>query len=395
MSGRYHENDPMSDVISDDYRMLQMISRFGITLGFGDKTVAETCKEAGVDAQTFLTVVNFLTDTNHAHSSEMVEHIQLSDMLRYLKNSHTYFTDYRLPAIRRRLIQAIDMRSHIAMLIIKFYDEYVAEVSRHMAYENEHVHPYVEGLLEGRRGNLRLSDITSQHEGSHASIDRSLTELKSIIIKYYPNDQNAALLSDVLMDIYMVEEDFLNHCHLEDTLFAQSVRLLECLPPIPSQEEEEVSTISRSLKGLAKELDIPILALSQLNRGVESREGLEGKRPQLSDLRESGAIEQDADMVLFVHRPEYYHIYQDDNGRDLHGMAQIIIAKHRKGATGDVLLTFRGEFTRFENPEDKRLGSKRQDNGGEILGSKVNGDQPIDNSTSPFGYDDQPTTVPF
>jgi regulator of cell morphogenesis and NO signaling len=111
-----------------------------------------------------------------------------------------------------------------------------------MAYENEHVHPYVEGLLEGRRGNLRLSDITSQHEGSHASIDRSLTELKSIIIKYYPNDQNAALLSDVLMDIYMVEEDFLNHCHLEDTLFAQSVRLLECLPPIPSQEEEEAGT---------------------------------------------------------------------------------------------------------------------------------------------------------
>ena len=152
-----------------------------------------------------------------------------------------------------------------------------------------------------------------------------------------------------------------------------------------SSRQEEVSTISRSLKGLAKELDIPIIALSQLNRGVESREGLEGKRPQLSDLRESGAIEQDADMVLFVHRPEYYHIYQDDNGRDLHGMAQIIIAKHRKGATGDVLLTFRGEFTRFENPEDSRLGRRKQsdDNGGEILGSRVNGEQPA-MEQSPF-----------
>jgi len=142
-----------------------------------------------------------------------------------------------------------------------------------------------------------------------------------------------------------------------------------------SSRQEEVSTISRSLKGLAKELDIPILALSQLNRGVESREGLEGKRPQLSDLRESGAIEQDADMVLFVHRPEYYHIYQDDNGRDLHGMAQIIIAKHRKGATGDVLLTFRGEYTRFENPEDGRLSARKQnDSSGEIIGSKINGE---------------------
>ena len=163
-----------------------------------------------------------------------------------------------------------------------------------------------------------------------------------------------------------------------------------------SSRQEEVSTISRSLKGLAKELDIPIIALSQLNRGVESREGLEGKRPQLSDLRESGAIEQDADMVLFVHRPEYYHIYQDDNGRDLHGMAQIIIAKHRKGATGDVLLTFRGEFTRFENPEDSRLHSTRtgNDTGGEILGSKINGGQSVNPEESPFGDIDK-DPMPF
>lgn len=102
--------------------------------------------------------------------------------------------------------------------------------------------------------------------------------------------------------------------------------------------QEEVSTISRSLKGLAKELNIPIIALSQLNRGVESREGIDGKRPQLSDLRESGAIEQDADMVCFIHRPEYYKIYSDEKGNDLHGMAEIIIAKHRNGAVGDVLL---------------------------------------------------------
>ena len=156
-----------------------------------------------------------------------------------------------------------------------------------------------------------------------------------------------------------------------------------------SSRQEEVSTISRSLKGLAKELNIPILALSQLNRGVESREGLEGKRPQLSDLRESGAIEQDADMVLFVHRPEYYHIYQDDNGRDLHGMAQIIIAKHRKGATGDVLLTFRGEFTRFENPEEKTIDNRAPMGGGEIIGSKLNGDDnplppPLPDGPLPF-----------
>ena len=116
--------------------------------------------------------------------------------------------------------------------------------------------------------------------------------------------------------------------------------------------QEEVSTISRSLKGRAKELNIPIIALSHLTRGVENREGIEGKRPQLSDLRESGAIEQDADMVCFIHRPEYYKIYQDEKGHDLHGMAEIIIAKHRNGAVGDVLLKFRGEYARFQDPDE-------------------------------------------
>ena len=141
--------------------------------------------------------------------------------------------------------------------------------------------------------------------------------------------------------------------------------------------QEEVSTISRSLKGLAKELNIPVLALSQLNRTVENRDGLEGKRPQLSDLRESGAIEQDADMVLFVHRPEYYRLFQDEKGNDLRGKAQIIIAKHRKGRTGDVLLNFKGEYTRFDNIDEMRspIG------GGEIIGSKINGD---DNDFPPY-----------
>ena len=143
--------------------------------------------------------------------------------------------------------------------------------------------------------------------------------------------------------------------------------------------QEEVSNISRSLKGLAKELDIPILALSQLNRGVENREGNEAKRPQLSDLRESGAIEQDADMVLFVHRPEYYRIFEDDHGRDLRGMAQIIIAKHRKGGTGDVTLRFKGDFTRFENPAEEMMQPMPDDREGEIKGSRMNnGDMPFD-----------------
>lgn len=111
--------------------------------------------------------------------------------------------------------------------------------------------------------------------------------------------------------------------------------------------EQEVSIISRSLKALAKELDVPIIALSQLNRSVETRGGT--KRPQLSDLRESGAIEQDADLVCMIHRPEYYGFENDDNGQSLKGIAEIIIAKHRNGAVDDVQLKFVKELAKFVN----------------------------------------------
>ena len=113
--------------------------------------------------------------------------------------------------------------------------------------------------------------------------------------------------------------------------------------------EQEVSTISRSLKALAKELNIPIIALSQLNRSTETRED---KRPVLSDLRESGAIEQDADIVCFIHRPEYYTKSSEDaEGNDIRGLAQLIVAKHRSGAVGDVKLRFVSKYAKFENWE--------------------------------------------
>lgn len=153
--------------------------------------------------------------------------------------------------------------------------------------------------------------------------------------------------------------------------------------------QEEVSTVSRSLKGLAKELNIPILALSQLNRGVENREGNEGKRPQLSDLRESGAIEQDADMVIFIHRPEYYRIYADDKGRDLKGKAEIIIAKHRNGAVGDVLLTFKGQYARFQNPDDESFVPMPGEENAMISGGITASDIPLSSQVPP------PDDLPF
>ena len=144
--------------------------------------------------------------------------------------------------------------------------------------------------------------------------------------------------------------------------------------------EQEISMISRQLKSLSKELGIPVLAMSQLSRAVENRVG---NKPQLSDLRESGAIEQDADIVMFIYRPEYYGIQEDDHGSTL-GMADLIIAKHRSGGTGDVRLRFVKEFARFENPpqlgmEGMGMGMPQnasfdQQGGSMIVDSKMNED---------------------
>lgn len=161
--------------------------------------------------------------------------------------------------------------------------------------------------------------------------------------------------------------------------------------------EQEISTISRSIKTIAKELNIPIIALSQLSRSVETRGG--DKRPQLSDLRESGAIEQDADIVAFIYRPEYYGFNDDADGRSLRGVGEIMIAKHRNGSLENVQLKFVGQFAKFDNIDEYQdfgggtgsaLGPNDAFDGGSstmIRSSKMNNDDPLggdDDTGDPF-----------
>ena len=136
--------------------------------------------------------------------------------------------------------------------------------------------------------------------------------------------------------------------HKIQAIIIDYLQLMTAGVNMKGNREQEVSTISRSLKALAKDLEIPIIALSQLNRSVETRSTVD-KRPQLSDLRESGAIEQDADLVLFIHRPEYYGLVEDKEGTVRTGQAEIIIAKHRNGAVGSCWLRFRQEFAKFSD----------------------------------------------
>lgn len=170
--------------------------------------------------------------------------------------------------------------------------------------------------------------------------------------------------------------------------------------------EQEISSISRALKKIAKELSVPVIALSQLSRAVETRGG--DKRPQLSDLRESGAIEQDADIVIFLYRPEYYGITEDEDGNNTAGVGEVIIAKHRNGSLENVKLRFIGKYTKFtdlemnvpyQQPQEALYGSRFpsnatgkgfDDEGMVRMGSKANGDQAGEN---PFPGENEP--APF
>ena len=176
------------------------------------------------------------------------------------------------------------------------------------------------------------------------------------------------------------------------------LQLMSGTPETKGNREQEVSTISRGLKAIAKELDVPIMALSQLNRSVEMRSG--DKRPQLSDLRESGAIEQDADLVIFIHRPEKYGITEDGEGNSTKGLAELIIAKHRNGAIADVQLKFREELAKFEEFEASELVPLGNDDystmGGMVLGSKMNDDLKNKGQTDDFtGFVANDEDTPF
>ena len=148
---KYRATDKMSDLICDNYSLLMVMSRFGLSLGFGDKSVKDVCEAQGVDYRTFLAVANFISEEQYTYSGD--ENVfSISALMDYLKRAHTYFLDFKLPVIRRKLIEAIDCSGtdNIAYLILKFFDEYAKEVRRHMEYENEAVFTYVEKLREGK-----------------------------------------------------------------------------------------------------------------------------------------------------------------------------------------------------------------------------------------------------
>ena len=221
----YIPNDKMADIICDNYSLLQVMSRFGLPLGFGDYTVEEVCHSHQVDCRTFLAVANFI-NKGHSRSSASIEDISVESLMTYLKNAHHYFLDFQLPTIRRKLLEAIDcsMDNEVTFLILTFFDNYVKEVRNHMSYEDTHVFTYVDKLLKGEKSEDYDINMFVRH---HDHIDEKLTELKNSIIKYYPDSRKSYVMNAVLFDIFNCEKDLASHNEVEDYLFVPAVLHLE------------------------------------------------------------------------------------------------------------------------------------------------------------------------
>lgn len=210
----------MLELVRNDSELILIMGRFGISLGFGEGTVREVCRLHDVDELTFLAVVNYITGREYR-----CEDVSLPSLIRYLKQSHEYFLDFNLPNIRRKLIESIDCSgaSDIAMLIIRFYDDYVMAVRKHMDYEDEQVFTYVQQLLNGQ---LKSGYNISEFAKKHSPISDKLKELKDVIIRCYP-EKNNYLLNAALLEIIACEQDLTLHCMIEDNLFVPSVRRIE------------------------------------------------------------------------------------------------------------------------------------------------------------------------
>lgn len=245
----------MCELMAKEPDAVRIISRFGLTMGVGDKTIEEVCNEHNVHSRTFLTVVNYKLD--HLSDSDP-EEIDIDTLRMYLNNAHAYFLDFQLPRIRRDLIEAInpaDTSSQIPMLILRFYDEYAQEIRTHIEHENK--------------------GIWQQHVQDDQNISSKFSEIKNLIIKYYPSQkesvQHTYALINVMNDLSDIEQDFSTHCAIEDDILAPAIELDKkrndaarqtTAPTTEDLSDREKDVLIQLVKGLSNKEIADVLCIS-------------------------------------------------------------------------------------------------------------------------------------
>lgn len=220
---KFTENSRLGDVLTEHYQILLLLSRFGISLGFGDKTVKAVCADNGVDCKTFLAVCNYVASGD----SSLYHNVDIESMVRFLRLAHKYYLEFLLPELRTKLVSIVGSLpdSMFSALVIKLFDSYKEEVRKHLAYEDKVLFDYIQRLLDGEEDlpALSLASFIRQHD----NIDTQLFELKNAMIRYFPAGENLREVNQVLYDIFAFEEDLKSHCEIEGDLFIPAVVKLE------------------------------------------------------------------------------------------------------------------------------------------------------------------------
>jgi regulator of cell morphogenesis and NO signaling len=216
----YNRYDSLRDIIEDNNQLLVVLNRFDIAFGFGDGTVEKVCKMNGVDTDTFLAVINLISGKRW-----QAENISMLSLMGYLRKSHARFTEYTLPYIKKTLIEGIHEAENpeIALVILQFYDNYIAEVKKHMDYEDTVIFSYVENLLNGVISEgFKISDFSLDHDHMAAK----LNDLKELFIYRYPQKNNE-MINTALTHLMLCGKDLIQHCDIENKLLFPKVEKLE------------------------------------------------------------------------------------------------------------------------------------------------------------------------
>ncbi len=215
----------MSDLIDADYRLLLLLSKLNISLGFGEKSVDTVCRENGFDPDCFIFLANFQSNRSITNIEETFNSLPLEPFLQYLKSSHSYFLDRRLPNIRRKLeLVFAGSDKGLQHVVLDFFDNYTKEVEEHMQYEDDTVFPYVCCLISE---SCREEYSINIFEERHNDIEGKMNDLKQILMKYVPGTTDQMLMVNILTELYMSEEELEAHTFIEDSLVIPRVKEIE------------------------------------------------------------------------------------------------------------------------------------------------------------------------
>lgn len=221
----FSEQMKLADLIDVNFKLLNVLSRLGISLGFGENTIKEVCERQGINLNSFLLICNIYTYDSYMPSADLLAGADPATIVDYLHNSHAFYLGKEFVGLENNLSAMVEPCDELQKKIVaKFFSDYRTQVERHFEYEEDVVFPYVQSLIEGGRHE---SYSIEQFEENHSNIDETLNDLKNIVLKYLPETCDTVLRNEVLYRIYRLEEDLLKHTLIEDNVLIPMVNKME------------------------------------------------------------------------------------------------------------------------------------------------------------------------